>query len=138
MRQGKKSRSTQKWTHNGTKRRGRIEASATVLPSELFDALQIWFDTAHPGAELLIKIAAGEDERGGRGVLIRAEAEALRQTIFTLLTPERALKLADTLERYLPHVTHDATKLDVYSGLIVALREAAKDHARRRSGLASR
>jgi hypothetical protein len=135
MQQPKKPRSDNTWIQKGTERRGRIEeSSATLLPSEFFDALQIWFDTADEGADLLVKIVAGEDEQGVRAVLIRAEAEAFGQTIFTLVSAERALTLADRLERYLPHITRDATKLDVYSGLIVALREAAKDHARRRLG----
>jgi hypothetical protein len=113
---------------------GAARSPATLLPSEFFGTLQIWFDKAQLGADLLIKITAGEDEHGARAVLIRAEAEALGQAIFMLLTPERALELADTLEDQLPNLTRDATKLDVYSGLILALREAAKGRARRLSG----
>jgi hypothetical protein len=111
---------------------GTIKASATLLPSQFFGVLQTWFDPSQPGGDLLIKITAGEDEQGARAVVIRAEAEAIGQSIFTLLNPVGALKLADTLEQLLP-LTHDATKVDVYSGVILALREAAKDPAQRRS-----
>jgi hypothetical protein len=103
-----------------------IYVGAAVLPSKFLSAVRRWFDTAEPGADLTIKIAAGQDEHGFAGVIMCADAEAIHETLYTILSSEAAKQLADRLEQRLPRAIQDPERLDVYSGIALALREATK------------
>jgi hypothetical protein len=103
-----------------------IFVAQTILPSKFLAALKRWFATADFGADLTIKIAAGRDEHGFSGVLMCAEAEAIDGTLYTILSREDASQLADRIEQRLLCVADDSEKLDVYSAIVFALREASK------------
>ena len=97
-----------------------------ILPSEFLRALRHWFVTAEFGANLTIKIAAGRDEHGFSGVLMCANAEGINGTLYTILSCEDASQLAHRLEQRLLRASDDPERLNVYSGIVFALREATK------------
>jgi len=115
-----------------------IHVPATLRPCEFFAVVQRWFDGAELGSDLVVKVRAGCDEDGFSGVLIQADAADFGQTIYSLVSSSAAGQIANELEQLLPQLIGDELRLDVYSGMIVALREAACFLRRERRYQASR